>query len=92
MDDEVSTLCAALGVPRRVFIGVDKGSESGSRSVAFIRAEQARTDALRSRWEDTIPKIVEKNLPELSWEPIFLCSPRGRLWKRRANPVRIVWG
>lgn len=81
-----------LGVPQRVFAG----ASGDSISSALIEHDQRRIDKLRTFLEANvlqpmIRKHLEKEFPEMFWEPIFLLSPRGRMMVRRKEPIKINW-
>ena len=95
MDEQIEQICASLGVPRRVFEG---SSDPDFRAYFEAREKMYEwRDARIRAWAEKATKhivqqIVEKGFPELFWEPVFLCSPRGRMYRRRKEPkIKIMW-
>lgn len=89
-DKRLEELCLSLGIPAAVF----RGEEHASTLVhlAYRKHDSQRLSKLR----DTVGKAVvtpflEKAFPEMFWEPLFLCSPRGRMMVRRKTPVTVTY-
>ena len=85
----MDNLLAQLGIPKRIFEGEPRSTPYWEE---YKKKLEARTLYLREVVVEPIMQtMVEKALPELFWEPLFLCSPRGFARVRREVPVKITW-
>ena len=82
--DPIDEICKQLGIPKQVFHG---GTQS-SLSAEFESRANRRLRHLRDLiGPGIIQPLVEKAMPEMFWEPIFLCSPRGIMLQRRTTVI-----
>lgn len=94
MNETLEVLAAQFGVPERVLRGeADPLLTSTMWKQQADKVEQQVRELVYAVVNPVIDKVVEDHFPEWYWEPMFLCSPRGRLMKRRKEPYkpRIEW-
>jgi len=41
--------------------------------------------------DNVVAKLVEANFPDFYWQTWFVCSPRGRVLRRREKPLVVKW-
>ena len=81
MNDALDAICHSLGVPSRVF----QGEPTETPMKLLVEYEAARLERLRKQTEPVIIVSMRRVLEELSWKPLFLCSPRG--WAKVRQPL-----
>lgn len=85
----IDDIISALGIPKRVFEGSSPASSMFIQD--YIDHEELRLDRLRSQMSKTIIQpMLEANFPEMFWEVMHICSPRGRVLRRKEPPT-ITW-
>ncbi len=91
MNELIDDICRELGIPARIFRG--EPDTSSPLWTTFAQFEAYQAEKLKA-WRDSfsqkvIDPLMEKAFPELYWEPLFLCSPRGRMMIRRKTPIKL---
>lgn len=95
--DLLNEIAKHLGIPPQI---VADGNMAASAPFyeEYDQRKRADLERWREQWQKSVIephlwKMCEQGLPELFWEPVFLLSPRGRMLKRRAEPLplTITW-
>jgi hypothetical protein len=90
MNDMLEEVCRSLGVPPRVFRGVDHVQDQ--LLAQFQRLLDWREERMRENLgRAVVQPMLEKAMPELFFERWIKLSPRGWLMRRREKPVEITW-
>lgn len=55
------------------------------------RAQESMRKIAREFEGKVFEKLLETNFPEMYWETWFVCSPSGRVRRRRETPLTIKW-
>ena len=87
----IEAVCASLGVPPRIFEG--SSYLPTLASAVLIADEIDRLASVRRLFTDkVIEPLMEQVFPELYWDTLFICSPRGRVMIRRKTPkLTVEW-